>query len=404
MNGKPLSRKTPLAFALCAALVAGPALAQTVPAPPSAPAAFSNNTALPGFAAASSSNDSIPHPPSPPWLKQQGGAAVDPYLKNNGQPPTTQQILHMIAPHMPHNDTYHVHRLQTSIRAPAGAEQLPSAPPSLPGFDPSPVTTTTTPGNTIDPSKLHDGTVKVSGSHIEATAGDTTVYLLTVSSSAPNMIHVPFNHPRLLTTSRSAVNFSAHGHDMVVTVTSEGPVGAYITGQNPGDPLIGVTFDPQSIPPRSYILDVKGFVPPAPTQAASGSQGSGSGSDVNSAYVSQITAILRDVVTGTAPDGFGLLGTGRLPIDQMFEGVRLHPTREYTDGVRKVLVLRATNQTTGAVRLVENDFYAKGVQGVVIDPTRMIHPGQSTDIYVLSGESSHDPSLLGVWQGGSKGE
>ena len=398
MNGNTLSRKTPLALALCVAAAAVPAWAQTIPAPPTAPAAFSNNTALPGFATAA---PTPPQPPSPPGLNPQGGSIPNPYLKNTGPDPSPQQLMHMIAPRMKHGDAYPAHRLQTSLRAPAGAPQLPTVPPSLPGFDPSPVTTTS-PGNTIDPAKLHDGTVKVAGAHIEATAGDTTVYLLTVSSSAPNMIHVPFNHPRLLTTSRSAVNFSAHGNDMVVTVTSQGPVGAYITGQNPGDPLIGVTFDPKSIPPRSYILDVKGFVPPPAAQAAN--NGQGSGTDLNSAYVSQITTILQDVVAGKTPEGFGLLGGGRLPVDQMFEGVRLHPIDEYSDGVRKVLVLRATNQTTAAVRLVENDFYANGVQGVVIDPTRKIHPGQSTDIYVLSGESSHDPSLLGVWQGASKGE
>jgi conjugal transfer pilus assembly protein TraK len=245
------------------------------------------------------------------------------------------------------------------------------------------------PSDLIDPSRLRDGTTAVSGSRIEATPGDTRVFLIKVSGTAPNLIQSPFENPRVLTTSNTSVQFKAHGRNIVVSVTQAGPVGIYITGSHAGDPMIGLVLDPSPIPPRSYILDIAGYVPASGSKAAQSSE----------SYVQSAVGLMRDVVAGHVPSSFSQVGQDRLPTDQMFTGVRLHPVRQYVAPGQSILVLDAKNENVHPTRLVENDFYSKGVKAVVIDGPHNLEPGQSTKVYILSAQGQPESALLGVWKG-----
>jgi conjugal transfer pilus assembly protein TraK len=368
-----------LSIIAAAVLTAFPALsfAQTAPNP------YVANTALPGF---------VPAPPSPPQAasavrsSRPGGSMVlQPSAYSDIPPPPLKPIppeeLRKIV--QPGGGA---HRMTNSVTPPPGF-----TPPAMPAIPPAPVIlpnagSAAPPSDLIDPSRLRDGTTAVSGSRIETRAGDTAVYLLKVSGTAPNLIQSPFANPRLLTTSSSSVQFKAHGRNLVVSVTQAGPVGVYVTGDSPGDPMIGLVLDPSPIPPRSYVLDVNGYAPKTGVQL---------GQD----YVQSVVGFMRSVVEGHVPNDFSQTGKDRLPIDQMFMGVRLHPVREYVSPKQTIVVLQAKNENTKPVRLVENDFYKKGVTAVVIDPEHNLEPGQTTQIYVLSSQAEPSSALLGVWHG-----
>jgi conjugal transfer pilus assembly protein TraK len=373
-----------LRLASLAALMVAAATAQAQ----TAPNAFTANASLPGFAPASTPPKT---PPGSVMLQPSvyAGQANLPQIPPPPSPPIQPgAIQNLVMPERaaaprPSNPP---HRLSNSVAPPTSLPIIPPAPvvlPNVAGFG--------QPSDLIDPSRLKDGTVAVSGSRVETRAGDTKIYLLKVSGTAPNLIQSPFAHPRLMTTSTTSVQFKAHGRNLVLSVTQAGPVGVYITGQSPGDPLIGLVLDPSPIPPRSYVLDVAGY---NPQQEGSPGQASEKG-----AYVQTVVGLMREVVTGNIPGDFTQTGEDRLPGDQMFMGVRLHPVKQYVSPTQSVLELLAKNENTTPARLVENDFYAKGVTAVVIDPVHELKPGEVTHIYVLTSKGEKESALLGVWHG-----
>lgn len=352
-----------------------------------APNAFVANTALPGFA-------------SPTPTQTGGTTMLQPSVYGNGQqtrvpppptPPISASAIQKIVMPRSMQAQNPPHRLSNSTVAPPG---LPSGLPAIP---PAPAALPTIsgfgqPSDLIDPSKIKDGTVPVSGSRVETHAGDTQIYLLKVSGTAPNLIQSPFAHPRLMTTSSTSVQFKAHGRNLVLSVTQAGPVGVYITGQSDGDPLIGLVLDPSPIPPRSYVLDVAGYTPTNEHQKEE--DGSAMGS-----HVQTVVALMKEVVEGRIPSNFTQTGANRLPVDQMFMGVRLHPVKQYASPTQTILEMAAKNENTAPARLVENDFYSKGVTAVVIDPVHDLKPGEVTHVYVLTSKGQADSALLGVWHG-----
>lgn len=376
---------------LVGAVMSQGAWAQSAPANP-----FAANAALPGFAPLS--------PPATPSTAPQGSTLLNPSAWSGAPqaakippppppPMTPEQIIREASGPKPTTPTGYAPRLANFSKPPEGIQA-----PALPTMPPVPSLATApsygTPSDLIDPSRIKDGTTPVTGSRIEATAGDTKIYLLKVSGTSPNLIQSPFAQPRMLTTSSASVQFKAHGRNLVISVTQAGPVGVYLTGSNPGDPVIGLVLDPAPTPPRSYTLEIAGYTP----GSVAASSGKGSAEEAGS-YVTSTVGLMRQVVEGHIPSNFTQTGKERLPQDQMFTGVRLHPVREYVAPGEKILVLKAKNENVHETRLVENDFYAKGVVAVVIAPEHRLKPGEETTVYVLSKQGQPESALLGVWQG-----
>lgn len=356
--------------------------------------AFASNAQLPGFASPLSGttqgapttpnsdpmpSDYVPPPPRPPMISYPG------IVGGGGSRIINPSV------YSPFGNNK---RLTTSTTVPTGAlpPPLPVLPP-MPSPDSAPapmVITRDADTQIIDPSKIKEGTVPVTGSVIKTRSGDPSIYLIHVSGTAPNLIESPFTSPRLLATSSSAVQFHAHGRNLVISVTRSGPIGVYITGDNPGDPLIGLVLDPSPTPPHTYSLEVAGYAPRA----------SGSVTPENGAtYIQSVVEMMKNVVAGHIPSDFTQTGADRLPGGQMFVGVKLTPIRQYVAPSQTVVVMTAQNENTHDVRLAENDFYTKETAAVVIDPKRNLKQGESTTVYVLYTKKMRGGALLGVWQG-----
>lgn len=227
------------------------------------------------------------------------------------------------------------------------------------------------------------GGVQVDGDTIDA--APLTTYRVTLSGVAPNVLVSPFPNPRLITTNPTEVKYLAHGHDLVVTVTTGGPVGVYVTDADPHAPMIALTLVPKAIPPRTYRLKVPDFRPPTAHPLARQS----------SQYNQSLVDLLRSVVLGRVPSRFQ--HSDDLPAGQTLDGLQIMPLKAWRSADQEIDEYAATNRGASASALSENDFYSKGVQAVVIYPVSNIPAGQSSRVYIVKHLAHNGQGLGGVW-------
>lgn len=272
---------------------------------------------------------------------------------------------------------------------------LPSAPP-VDGSAPDIVSGAAVPK--IDRAALLKDTIAIEGEEFTAERGKT--YRLTASTAAPNLIISPFDGPKLITTSDNALRFVAHGKNLVVTVASSGPVGAYITGKNPEDPLVAVVFDPKPIPPRNYTMNVDGvIVKQKGAKVASGKDGQKTASSAvrgNSAeHTQRVVGLVQQVLMERVPEGFGEVPSKQWPESRSQAGIVAQPIAVLSSGEETLTTLFVTNTNAHAVQVEENDFYGPGVEAVLLEPHREIGPGEAIRAIVLRRvDESQSPQTL----------
>jgi conjugal transfer pilus assembly protein TraK len=243
---------------------------------------------------------------------------------------------------------------------------------------------------TIDATKLREQTDPVKTLKFVAEVGKT--YRVKMSDVTPNLIMSPFEHPKLIMASANAVHFVAHGSSLVVTVAPGAPVGAYLTGEDPNDPLVALVFDPENLPPQNYELQVDGFVVKTRrSEDAKQTQAPEVRGD-STQYTQRVVQVIEQAMTGTIPDGFGPVSRRHWPLARNQGGLIVAPVEVLSSGDEIIDVVSVSNTTKAPVSLEENDFYKRGVEGVAFAHHQPIKPGESVQVGILRRASQSDNS------------
>lgn len=338
----------------------------------------------------------IPAPPAPPGAKKP--AAV-PYRGATGTPEGAAGLVFGALPRQPAA----LSKPTDNIRSARPGQTLTA--PSLPKMPPLPSVTTATVSNiggqpyfggnkqTIDQVALMEQTSPVKAMKFTADTGKT--YRIVMSSVSPNLIMSPFQHPQLIMTSANAVHFVSHGSSLVVTVAPGQPVGAYITGMDPSDPLVALVFEPKPLPPQNYELAVDGFIQKKGGDTASANApeaGQPAVEGTSNQHTQRVVSLIEATLSGSIPDGFGPVSRRHWPLGRNQSGLVVEPVEVLSSGGEVIDVLSVTNTTTAAVSLEENDFYRRGVEGVALSDHKPLQPGQSLRVAILRRASESDAS------------
>jgi conjugal transfer pilus assembly protein TraK len=397
INVQHFPKNTLAALIATGMLVASSSAFAQVPPPPSNP--FVSGATTPGFASVSSdptpTATQVPSPPVPP---QGLVAPKDLGVRVSQSHRTSVQIAREAFGLNPVKGRAQAqqpnfqegHRIET-----AQPGQTLAAPP-LPNF---PLATPTAPAPMPLASGLPGGFATVMPSmsadavaaqtrpvhHLMFTAAVGQTYRLEMSSVAPNMLVSPFAHPKLIVANRNAVNFDRHGHSLLVTVAAGAPIGAYITGENPDDPLVALVFQPRPLPPQNYEMQVDGFV-----QKVGGAQTREQIEVSSEKHTQDVVALIEQTLSGEVPDGFGAVGHQHWPGGRSQGGLVVEPVQILSSGSEMLDVLSVTNTTQHSVSLEENDFYRQGVEGVALTSHVPLQPGESMRVCVLRRASKAD--------------
>ncbi len=352
--------------------------------PPANP--FVSQATSPGFAPVGNQPSAMPSIPAPPAPPQSLGIPANLRAPSaaQGQAQATRQAFGLTQGRpvqAPHKDLLanglieHAAPGQT-LQAPA----LPSMPPvpdtSIPQPIPLAAGSVGITGPQMSLADVMTQTKPVNSLKFKVEEGQT--YRMTMSSAAPNMLQTPFEHPKLLVANKTAVNFFQHGRSLLVTVADGSPIGAYITGNDPNDPMIALVFQPRPVPPQNYEMSIEGFV---------AKQGASSEATViagtSEEHTQRVVRLLEQAMQSRIPDGFGALSNRHWPQARSQAGLLVQPSLVLSSGSEMVDVFQVTNQTPHAVQLEENDFYQQGVEGVALSQHTPLEPGQSLKAYIL---------------------
>lgn len=208
-----------------------------------------------------------------------------------------------------------------------------------------------------------------------------------VSSSMANRIATPFASPRLLGDKHQVSNMT-HGQSLFVsTIHETTPVGIYITGDGPNDPVISLTLVPQAIPGQTIVLQVD-----APIGGNGGGEFgsllSNERAPTSGVYSEEIRYILRQVALNQVPEGYV---EGRLPkaVGAVQNGLSVLPQARYSGpfyDVYRYVIINSTKEAN--IVLKEDDFYAPGVRAVAFFPVSLLTPQERTTVFVVADKSA----------------
>ena len=212
--------------------------------------------------------------------------------------------------------------------------------------------------------------------------------VLYVSAGFPNRISTPFATPKLI--DNSEVEWRVQGQSLYISpISSEKPVGIFVTGAGLNDPVVSLTLIPRNIPAQTIILQMD----EDPVSASISSQ---PGESEASSYTDRLRTILRQVVIGKTPAGFA---EGRLPVAVgRMNALLVMPEKRYSGQHLDVFKYRVENVGQAEIELAEPSFYRDGVRAVSIYPVIKLRQGMSTSVFVLSdkaalAEASVEPAL-----------
>ncbi|PKY11832.1 hypothetical protein B1757_02405 [Acidithiobacillus marinus] len=223
----------------------------------------------------------------------------------------------------------------------------------------------------------------VTGKTIRVENGVT--YGVPVSGVAPNLFVTPFHHPQVIVGNTRYAKRFTHGRDIFIGSTISFPVGIYITGENPEDPVVSLTLIPGKTPAKIYHLVFPGFVP---NQAPSVPD--------HSAYASQMVALMRDVVMNQVPEDYRQ--SHRITPLNVAIPLSWAGEKRWVGNHDQILEYRIQNNLSRKVTLTENDFYSRGVEAVSLYPHHLLYPGESTRLYMVETLPPSRHGLGDVWR------
>ena len=193
-----------------------------------------------------------------------------------------------------------------------------------------------------------------------------------ISNQYANRISTPFNTPRAVDTKDAEV--TPEGQSLYVLPKSDKPVALFVTGGNPGDPVVSLTLVPKAIPPQTIVLQMDTPSTPKDEEA------------LPESYTGQIRYIMRSVALGRAPEGYS---EGALPkaVARMGDLVVVPETR-YSGSHYDIYRYRVESVAGEDIELQEASFYQDGVRAVGIFPNLRIKKGEVTSVFVVADKSA----------------
>lgn len=216
-------------------------------------------------------------------------------------------------------------------------------------------------------------------SNVVSVTSDRTE-IVDVAADFANRIATPFDNPRSLAVfSKDTAEISAEGQSLYVKIKNGQPLGIYVTGSNPGDPVVSLTLVPKPIPMQTILLQLN------PGAAGGAGAGAIKGTESNN-YEDRIRQIMRTVALGQAPAGFVEAAlpkaVGRIGALVIIPDVR------YSNAALDVFKYRVESVSQDDVELDEAAFYEDGVRAVAVYPKVRLRKGESVTVFVLSDKSA----------------
>lgn len=210
-------------------------------------------------------------------------------------------------------------------------------------------------------------------------------YGVPVSGVAPNLFVTPFRHPQVIVGNTRYAKRFTHGRDIFIGSTLSFPVGIYVTGRNPDDPVVSLTLIPGKTPAKIYHLVFPGFVPDQAPAVPD-----------HSAYASQMVALMRDAVMNQVPEDYRQ--SHRIPPLTVAIPLSWSGLKRWMGNHHQILEYRITNDLKQKITLTENDFYSKGVEAVSLYSHHLLYPGESTELYLVESLPPSSHGLGDVWR------
>ena len=227
----------------------------------------------------------------------------------------------------------------------------------------------------------------VQRSNVVPVTGEETVPV-DISATYMNRIATPFARAKVIDATSGEDKKPQLG-EMVITangssVHANGATDAqaiYITGDQPGDPVISLLLIPKSIPNQVIPLQLNGG------SNAGGSSTSGFDARAKSdVYTDQLVYALRTLASGGRLQGYA---EGYMPSAVAAIGeVSIRPLSRHSGAHYDIYRYRVSGPADRTVELQEPSFWAEGVRGVAFFPTSVVGGGAETDLFVVADKSA----------------
>lgn len=195
-----------------------------------------------------------------------------------------------------------------------------------------------------------------------------------ISSLFPNRIATPFKAPRVINNADMEEDaITAVDSSLYVAAGFSESTGVFITGSEPGDPVISLTLVPKPMPQQTItlVLDAEG----SSTAARKDKQEA-------SSYTGTLVERFRLLASGKIPAGF--TETGLPNAVGRNNSMLVIPESRFSGRDVDIFRYRIENVSTSSFELSESSFYQDGVLGVAIFPEITLRPGQYTYVLVAS--------------------
>lgn len=209
--------------------------------------------------------------------------------------------------------------------------------------------------------------------------------IVTVAVGHTNRILMPFDTPRIRTTSDAGLE--VEGRAIYLTTNEEGrPVTMFVSDATNPELTLSLTFVGKRIPPVQVEMKLDSasqsavYRPSKKAQAWEESQ----------PYVNTIREVLRDVAIGKTPQGYSL--SEAPSYTQLYDGCRQSgllfsfEEGQVLEGHRlRVNIGVVENKSRQPIELREPSCAGTDVRAVAAYPNPLLQPGEKSEIYVVRG-------------------
>jgi len=209
--------------------------------------------------------------------------------------------------------------------------------------------------------------------------------IITISLGHTNRILMPFDSPRIRTTSNAG--FEVEGRAVYITSNDEGrPITAFINDASNPEVALSLTFVAKRMPPVEVELQLDSqslstaYRPSQKAKAWEESQ----------PYVNTIREVLRDVAIGKTPQGYSL--NEKPNAQQSYDGCRQSGLAfnfkdgQVLDGHRlRVNIGIVENKSGQLIEFREPACAGEDVRAVATWPNPLLQPGEKSEVYVVRG-------------------
>ena len=214
---------------------------------------------------------------------------------------------------------------------------------------------------------------------VRATEGKNQI--VAVSNTFANRIGTPFSAPKAVGIySEEHVTIKQVGQSLFVQFHTDEPLALYVTGTEPGDPVISVTLVPKPMPAQTVLVQVDEKGMAAPLAAAESDRKEAS------SYTDKIVNMLRAAALSKAPAGFV---EAPLPkaVGRMGALV-VTPEVRYSNANMDVFRYRIEATGPDPVELDEAAFDGEGVRAVAFYPSGKVKRGEPVTVFVVADKTA----------------